>query len=395
MNETYAAILAMIQSALTARPCAVAEGVDWDRAFAICKRHYIVPIVYYGMLCSGITGAPLSLFASMSMRMIVQEQHQLDMLETLERRFAEEGIDYLPIKGSVLKSLYPKTEMRMMSDMDILIRAEQQDKVDALLTGMGCDRRKDSDHVVVYLKKPFIVLEIHTALVPSYDRDYYAVFKDGWDRAEPIAPGAHRYRTSVEDTFLFVVAHLAKHYREGGIGLRQFVDVRLLQKRYPDMDMRAVRRGLQALGIERFYDNVCATLGVWFDGDPATELTDFLTVRTFEGGAYGSDEKHRTAVAVRTSEDHGGVKKGRAISLWQAVFMPLREMKTRYPILRKAPILLPIMWVVRWVTAVFQPKRIRARAERIGRINHAEIDAYTAELQYVGLSFETGPAPHR
>lgn len=34
------------------------------------------------------------------------------------------GIDYMPLKGSILKDLYPRHEMRMMGDADILIRME-------------------------------------------------------------------------------------------------------------------------------------------------------------------------------------------------------------------------------------------------------------------------------
>ena len=54
------------------------------------------------------------------------ERHQL------EKEFAEYGIWYMPLKGSVLKDWYPKFGMREMADNDILFDASKRQKVKAL-----------------------------------------------------------------------------------------------------------------------------------------------------------------------------------------------------------------------------------------------------------------------
>ena len=388
MNKNEQAIISLIKSALTGEPAAVSDGLDWEGIFAICKSHHVTPMVFYGIENSDLQFPERKLFATSTVQNVLVEQQQLNMLDAIGQRFSAEGIDYMPLKGTVLKKLYPKTEMRVMGDMDILVREEQLEQVDQVLQQLGCRKGKRSDHVVVYEKKPCINLEMHVRLVPSHDRDYYRYFKDGWKNALPRPHDPCRYVMAPEDMFLFEIAHLAKHYREGGIGLRHFVDLWVMLTKYPEMDMERVGSGLRSLQMERFYDNILALLNHWFGDAPASEMTEHLTARIFESGSYGTLEKHQTAVAARISETRGGAKKGRLIELVFAVFMPLSEMKKRYPALRKSPVLLPVFWVVRWFTAVFgQPKNIKKRVKRLQQINEKDLSAYTSELDYVGLEF--------
>lgn len=389
MNKNYAAILSLIKSALTGVCVVVPKDVDWDLIFRLCQSHQIIPMICYGMINSDLQFPQKQLFLDGTMQAALVEQEQLNMFSQICRKFSEAKVDYLPLKGLILKNLYPKTEMRVMSDMDILIREEQLEKVSEILTQMGCREQKESDHVMVYRKEPYVYLEMHTRLIPSYDRDYYAYFKDGWKRAVPNPEQQNRYNLTQEDMFLFEIVHLAKHYREGGIGLRHFVDIWVLLTNDLDLDMSYIRRELRVLKMERFFDNILATLQYWFDDAPATEITEFLTERTFQSGSYGTLEKHQTAVATRIGANHGGAKKGRFLELFYAVFMPLREMKKRYHCLHRYPVLLPIFWVVRWVVAVFgESKNIKARIERLQRINEAELNEYNSELAFVGLQFD-------
>lgn len=388
MNKNYQAIISLIKSALTGQPAVVSDDLDWNAIFGICQSHHVTTMVFYGIENSNLQFPERKLFATSTMQNVLVEQQQLNMLDEIGKRFSGEAIDYLPLKGTVLKKFYPKSEMRVMGDMDILIREEQLEQIDVILEQLGCQKGKTSDHVVVYEKKPCINLEMHIRLVPSYDRDYYRYFKDGWKNASPLEHDPCRYIMAPENMFLFEVAHLAKHYREGGIGLRHFVDLWVLLSKHPQLDMEQVKTGLRCLQMERFYQNIIALLDHWFYDAPPSEMTEYLTKRIFESGSYGTREKHQTAVAARISETRGGARKGRLIELVFAVFMPFSEMKKRYKALHKVPVLLPVFWVVRWLTAVFkQPKNIKKRLKRLRQINESDLNAYTSELDYVGLGF--------
>ncbi len=44
---------------------------------------------------------------------------------------------HVPLKGSIIKNMYPSIDMRTMSDMDILIKREDAKKVHDILIEMG------------------------------------------------------------------------------------------------------------------------------------------------------------------------------------------------------------------------------------------------------------------
>ena len=69
--------------------------------------------------------------------------------------------------------------------------------------------------------------------------------------------------------------------------------------------------------------------------------------------------------------------------------MPYSNMQKKYPVLKKAPFLLPIMWVVRWGDAIINKQsNISRQAERLNKIESEYIDGYNRELEMVGLKFD-------
>jgi hypothetical protein len=63
------------------------------------------------------------------------ERHQL------EKEFAEHGIWYMPLKGSILKDWYPKFGMREMADNDILFDATRRQQVRDIFVNRGYSKK--------------------------------------------------------------------------------------------------------------------------------------------------------------------------------------------------------------------------------------------------------------
>ena len=71
---------------------------------------------------------------------------QLNVLKHLYDVFDEHEIDYMPLKGCVLKYLYPSDELRSMGDIDILVRMEQYEDIRFLMLNEGYREGNESDH---------------------------------------------------------------------------------------------------------------------------------------------------------------------------------------------------------------------------------------------------------
>ena len=128
------------------------------------------------------------------------------------------------------------------------------------------------------------------------------------------------------------------------------------------------------------------TADVWFCDAAQTDVTDLITSVIFNSGQYGSAEQ----AIINRSLQHGQktasqMRVNRAITF---VFLPYPAMTRKYAVLKKAPVLLPVMWVVRWF-GILSPKRklVKNYFEQVQEIDAAQIQENKQALDMVGLEF--------
>ena len=387
MKSLQRGILDLLSAGLKGGTAALPSDFDWKAACEICRSHQILPMLYYGALQSevAIPEDVRNFLERVTFQSIFIDKNQLYALSELERLFEENGIEYLPLKGALLKHLYPKTEMRSMGDADVLIRLEQYETIKPLLLKLGYEEILESDHELVWNKKGALHLELHKRLIPSYNKDYYAYFGDGWKLAH--RGEGYRYEMKREDQFVYLFVHYAKHYRDAGIGIRHLTDLYVYQKANSDMDQAYVERELKRLQLLTFYRNSMDTAAVWFDGAAETEMTDFMTGRIFGSGSYGTQENHVLSEGLKSAKEMPveQVQKKRLLGM---IFPSAKALSKKYPCLIKMPWLLPFVWVYRWVAALlFKRDTIRSESKRVSAMSAENISAYQSELNYVGLDF--------
>ena len=122
------------------------------------------------------------------------ERHQL------EKEFAEHGIWYMPLKGSVLKDWYPKFGMREMADNDILFDASKRKEVKAIFQGRGYTVKgyNKSNHDE-YEKPPIYNFEMHVELYHKIYDTFNEKYADVKQRLIPDAEVPYRFHFTPED----------------------------------------------------------------------------------------------------------------------------------------------------------------------------------------------------
>ena len=186
MDDIKRGVLAIIGSALTGKKAELPEDFVFSKSVSIAKNHKIEVMFYYGALNCGFDKTdPLmkNLFLLVYQNIVISERQMRSMKEICSA-FDEQGIDYLPLKGAVLKNIYPKPEMRSMGDADILIRMEQYSAIKTIMQKLEYKEITESDHEFIW-NKLNVYIELHKRLIPSYNKDYYAYFGDGWELAKP------------------------------------------------------------------------------------------------------------------------------------------------------------------------------------------------------------------
>ena len=386
MDTSQRGVITLLKSAVTGKPGQLPQGFDLEAVYPNLKKHNMDALLYEGALVCGIAKqSPVMelLFRRYCQHLVVSEG-QMRQVHRIFDAFEAKGIEYLPLKGCRMKGLYPKAELRYMGDADILIRMEQYDRIKPLMGELGFEEKAESDHELHWHHRELSV-ELHKRLIPSYNEDYCQYYGIGWEKAA--RREGCRWTMTAEDEWIYLFTHFAKHFRDGGIGCRYVVDLWVYLTHHPEMDEGYIRQELDKLGLGEFHGNIRQLINVWFEDDPGDDRTAVITDYIFSSGSWGRSESKAVSMAVRDS--HGGsYRKGKAVYLLRTAFPDARTLNDKYTVLKKAPWLLPAVWVVRpFYKVLFEFRSLGRHKRNLTAMTGENVDERHRMLNEVGLDY--------
>ena len=389
MNTMQLGVVTLLKSAITQQGYRLPEDFDLDEACKVMQRHSMLPLLYEGAVLCGISKqlpTMQRLFQRYCGDLLISEG-QMREISRICAAFDENGIDYLLLKGSKMKALYPKPELRSMGDADILIRMEQYDRIVPIMEQLGFVAGAESDYDMQWSKKTLFV-ELHKRPISSQNKDFFAYFGDGWKLAKKQT--TTRYAMTAEDEMAYLFTHFAKHYRGGGIGCRHMLDLWVFLRSNPAMDEEQVKAKLGQMHLREFYENIRQTIGVWFEDSPSNEKTAFITDFVFDCGSWGKRENYITSVGVRDQSGTRGSRGARLKYVLRILFPNVVALHNKYTILKKAPWMLPLVWIYRPFYKLLvrrERKTIGAHKQNLQILSPEKISSRQQALEYVGLGY--------
>lgn len=392
MDHQTQGILTLLRGALTGEKLTLPEDFDWASASTTFYQHQMVALAVRGAPRCGVSVSHPELKRLMALFCgdVTVSRQQMEQLNKIFTAFTEKGIQHMPVKGAVIKPLYPQPELRAMGDADVLIRYEQYPAIRQILLSLGMEELGERDHECVW-KGGGLKLELHKHLIPSDNRDYYSYYSDCWALARQVGDTC-AYRLSPEEHFIYLIVHFAKHYRNGTISAKNICDFYVWRKAYPDMDESYITAQMDKLGLAQFYRNLLDVLQCWFSGGGATPAVEAITETALRGGILEDTQASQTAAAaLKAQKETTSLSRGKWRWFFQRVFPPKSHFALRYPIVEKLPVLLPFFWIRRWVQMLFHaPSQVKhglSASRQMLRSGADALSAYEAQLHTVGLDF--------
>ncbi len=386
MEQIYREFLSIVKCGLLESKAEFdATSFDWNKLYQIACMHKTHMIFYYG-LAQGSFSIPqevLDTIKTKAFSEVAFSMRQNIEIQEVYKELEKNEIDFMPLKGAVMKDLYPHSDMRLMSDIDILIKTSQYEKIKDIMVENDFEFIEESDHEFIWRKKNgFLCVEFHKCLVPTYNKDLYPYYGDGW-RVATKKEGTHYYMSD-EDFFVYMFVHFAKHYRDSGIGIRQIVDIWVCLEKL-NLDFSYVEEQLKKLYLYDFYVNIKSTFDVWFANGKESEETELITNWIFTSGIYGTRDKNLLSGHLRKNGDKKVSKSKQYI---RNIFPGYSAMKKKYKILNKLPILLPFAWIWRIVFGViFRQNNMKIILDSIEYKTEENVNAYKKDLEKVGIKY--------
>ena len=385
-EKAVRALFALLASALNNAPIGDAErclidGETVADAMRIAKRQDIVALVVHALEENGLvpeSGEIREIAERETMSSFVRYERSNYELHAVSRALEQAGIAHIPLKGSVLRDYYHEPWLRTSCDIDILVSVEElSSAVECIVSTLGYTVGERGSHDVSMRSRSGVHLELHFDL---NERDYrrFDALDAVWDYAT--AREGKRYAMSMPDDlfYFYHISHMAKHFVNGGCGVRPFIDLWIMRHR-EGFDLPGAERLLRDEGLYEFAVAAAELSEVWFSGADADERTSTMERYLLGGGVYGSVENR---VHIQQAKRGGRFKY--ALS---RIFLPYEQMKGRYPVLEKHKWLLPFMHVRRWLGIIFGGgfKRSVDELRTNSEASSEEIDEMKLFLSKVGL----------
>ena len=346
MNEVNNILFALLRSAVFSHELdsGLFESFDsekLDELYSLSKKHDLAHLVAAALDKENLSddGETGKRFSDEIFAALYRVENQIYETERICHVLSAAKIDHIPLKGAIIRDLYPEKWMRTSCDIDILVRECDLSRATEVLKNelkYTCDEKKDF-HDVHLFSENGIHLEFHFNIREN-DPQLDNVLDRAWEYAHPLDKNSFEYRMTPEFLIYHIVAHASYHFVGGGCGIRPFLDLFLLLKE--DFDPDILHQLCADSGIDEFFTAMKHLSDVWFGESEHTPLTARMEEYVLSGGVYGTREAN---VAAR--QDARGGKMGYIIS---RIFVSYDHLRRRYPTLRSR-VAVPVYQARRWI----------------------------------------------
>ena len=274
-------------------------------------------------------------------------------LDTFLQETDRENIPVLLLKGLALikGGVFPGKGLRLMSDLDVLVRDEDIDRVEKLLDRIGWMRDEnecelhEKHHMPVRIGPHGTLLEVHFALsrIPMpVDNE------EMWERSAALDNYSNARIPSLEDTLIHLVLNAALHHPDKlvPLHLKLVSDFAFIWNfRGRRLDWKYIDRKVREMGVVTPFWNAVSVSGKLLDPPGFDEAVASFGIESKADGGFvdmlvssildGESRGELSWLVVLAAEEKNPLK--RVYKYLQVLFPPRTFMRQAYPDWDKFP----------------------------------------------------------
>ncbi len=197
----------------------------------------------------------------------------------------ESKIPHIFLKGYELQNLYPDPNLRMMGDIDLIVKPEDFDKAKNKLQENSFQILDDDLHHL-HMKKNNIEIELHHNLFED-TRYLCSYFSSPFDNATIIEK--NNYSLNDNYNLIYLLGHYAKHLNEGE-GIRPIIDIYFLIKKEKQFKIPS---DIKKLNLDALFEMILSSIKIIFNEKiidfKFNQYTQDFINYLFESGIHGKN----------------------------------------------------------------------------------------------------------
>lgn len=374
-------IISILKSDLAGGVYSLPADVDFNKLFSLANMHRVVPLIADAVIkCDFAPEQVKGVFRKEIFKASMRYETQMKEKGELSLIFSQQGIKHCFLKGHKISRFYKNPELRFMLDMDVWVDGSRVADAQKIMEERGYEKNSVADDKDIgYIKKPFLNIEIHKELKYDYDKGY-EYYKGAFSRLNAQEDSCELNMTN-EDFYVYILSHSAHHFETGGTGIRNILDHFYLKKYLmPQCDEALINNSLEATGLTVFNKKMDALSECWFGDGVADNGMEELAEYVLLSGVFGNQVNHYMAGILRG--DYGDKKSS---FILKRLFPSRKKAQDRYPVLKKLPFLLPVIWIVRIISALFSKKDFSDELQSADSVSQAEKDSFLQFIRKNGL----------
>lgn len=356
MNSTKKYFINLISAFLNHKQSEYSNDVDYNELYELGNIHNVCAIIAKQLMGfkaeerNKIENLPA--FRQQLGYTLISYEKKQQLAEMLRKDFNNMNWDFIFVKGTAIRHLYPVPELRTSGDIDLFFRKESYTEIYNYYNNKY-NITNNPKEIIISLNGEHIELHNET----DFDNPF---FKNIFDKSNEHKNSEHFL--DIETHLLYVLTHIAKHFNHLGAGIRMFMDVDVLIRNAENFNCEDFYSKCRAANIETFAKAVFSLCRLWFNTPVKAEfvfnddiLKKFESV-IIDGGSFGFETRtlgeYYIDKTLNKDEKNSLIAKLKAMIL--LIFPSSESLKNNYSYAKKHPFLLPLAWFNRVFDGIFK-----------------------------------------
>lgn len=339
-----------------------ALNVSWATLMSEATKQTVLPLALEAALSlpDGLQPPESALepWRDMVIQQVVNNERLMAEQEALLGQFDNAGIPCVILKGSSAACAYPRPELRVLGDIDLLVDRAMVTRAAALLQSLGYVQVKVSEAFHLGFAGPLAFVELHfeATKYPDGPRGAYLerMMADvvRLTRRQQMN-GYHFPGLTLQRQAISLLIHMQYHMKGFGIGLRHLCDFAMfVYSVTPETWQADIAPVLREGGLLRFAEalvKACVMyLGLPESSVPWCAAADESLARDLyadfvDSGNFGRKQPNLRATSVLSADKTGTGAKGGMLRT--AIRNINHYARLHYPLAGRLPLTLPYYWV--------------------------------------------------